>query len=307
MDKLPTIEKAKMERKRVKPLYKYSKFISDGALNYVHSFEVVLPIPKTNGVSLHVQDIEMFRAITSGKLEQPLLPFPSFWQLTDPIAEKRRLFNRYPFINPIFDFIVIGKVLRAAGVNTSLRMRVGRHPELSSGWLLPTHLIWQHCSAPECKTQLRNIRKGPTSTAPSQISRLAFRAPPFWPNNVELWISQLEAAFGLAEISRDETKFQATVTSLDQPTLTYVADIVTAPPPSGKYDALKAGLLQRLGQSKQTKILQVLDGRPMGDQKPSTVLAAMQHQAGRNFSDTALKMLWTRRLPQDIRAARSIL
>ncbi|UYV84424.1 hypothetical protein LAZ67_X002122 [Cordylochernes scorpioides] len=145
--------------------------------------------------------------------------------------------------------------------------------------------------------------EGPTSTAPSQISRLAFRAPPFWPNNVELWISQLEAAFGLAEISRDETKFHATVTSLDQPTLTYVADIVTPPPPSGKYDALKAGLLQRLGQSKQTKILQVLDERPMGDQKPSTVLAAMQHQAGRNFSDTALKMLWTRRLPQDIRAA----
>ncbi|UYV72011.1 hypothetical protein LAZ67_9001548, partial [Cordylochernes scorpioides] len=143
----------------------------------------------------------------------------------------------------------------------------------------------------------------PTSTALSQISRLAFRAPPFWPNNVELWISQLEAAFGQAEISRDETKFQATVTSLDQPTLTYVADIVTAPPPSGKYDALKAGLLQRLGQSKQTKILQVLDGRPMGDQKPSTVLAAMQHQAGRNFSDTALKKLWTRRLPQDIRSA----
>ncbi|UYV75011.1 hypothetical protein LAZ67_12002088 [Cordylochernes scorpioides] len=115
--------------------------------------------------------------------------------------------------------------------------------------------------------------------------------------------NQLEAAFGLAEISRDETKFQATVTSLDQPTLTYVADIVTAPPPSGKYDALKARLLQRLGQSKQTKILQVLDGRPMGEQKPSTVLAAMQHQAGRNFSDTVPKMLWTRRLPQDIRAA----
>ncbi|UYV65427.1 hypothetical protein LAZ67_3004340 [Cordylochernes scorpioides] len=99
--------------------------------------------------------------------------------------------------------------------------------------------------------------EGPTSTAPSQISRLAFRAPPFWPNDVELWISQLEAAFGLAEISRDETKFQATV----------------------------------------------LDGRPMGDQKPSTVLAAMQHQARRNFYDTVLKMLWTRRLPQDIRAA----
>ncbi|UYV70995.1 hypothetical protein LAZ67_8001363 [Cordylochernes scorpioides] len=74
--------------------------------------------------------------------------------------------------------------------------------------------------------------EGPTSTAPSQVSRLAFRAPSFWPNDVELWISQLEAAFGLAGISRDETKFEATVTSLDHPTLTYVADIVTAPPPS---------------------------------------------------------------------------
>ncbi|UYV67975.1 hypothetical protein LAZ67_5002684 [Cordylochernes scorpioides] len=49
--------------------------------------------------------------------------------------------------------------------------------------------------------------EGPTSTAPSQISRLAF-----------------------PEISRDETNFQATVTSLDQPTFTYVADIVMAPP-----------------------------------------------------------------------------
>ncbi|UYV80712.1 hypothetical protein LAZ67_19001517 [Cordylochernes scorpioides] len=115
----------------------------------------------------------------------------------------------------------------------------------------------------------------------TQMVKLAFRAPPFWPNNVELWISQLEAAFGLAEISRDETKFQATVTSLDQPTLTYVADIVTPPPPPPPHPL----------------------GRPMGDQKPSTVLAAMQHQAGRNFSDTVLKMLWTRRLPQDIRAA----
>ncbi|UYV71335.1 hypothetical protein LAZ67_8002676, partial [Cordylochernes scorpioides] len=162
--------------------------------------------------------------------------------------------------------------------------------------------FYQDFRAPECKTQLRNIRKGQHPRHPPKYQDW-LRAPPFWPNNVELWISQLEAAFGLAEISRDETKFQATVTSLDQPTLTYVADIVTAPPPSGKYDAMKAGLLQRLGQSKQTKILQVLDGRPMGDQKPSTVLAAMQHQAGRNFSDTALKMLWTRRLPQDIRAA----
>ncbi|UYV84871.1 hypothetical protein LAZ67_X003796, partial [Cordylochernes scorpioides] len=130
-----------------------------------------------------------------------------------------------------------------------------------------------------------------------------FRALPFWPNDVELWISQLEAAFGLAEIFRDETKFQATLTSLDQLNLTYVADIITAPPPSGKYDALKARLLQRLGQSKQTVILQVLDGRPMGDQKPSTVLAEMQYQAGRSFSDTVLKRLCTRRLPQDIRAA----
>ncbi|UYV71730.1 hypothetical protein LAZ67_9000142, partial [Cordylochernes scorpioides] len=59
----------------------------------------------------------------------------------------------------------------------------------------------------------------------------------------------------------------------------------------------------RVTPAKSLKGPKVLDGRPMGDQKPSTVLAAMQHQAGRNFSDTVLKMLWTRRLPQDIRAA----
>ncbi|UYV66809.1 hypothetical protein LAZ67_4002930, partial [Cordylochernes scorpioides] len=141
---------------------------------------------------------------------------------------------------------------------------------------------WRHetFNSPRMQDATTEHPERPTSTAPFQISRLAFRAPPFWLNDVELWISQLEVAFGLAQISRDETKFQATVTSLDQPILAYVADIVTAPPPTGKYDTLKARLLQRLGQLKQTKISQVLDGRPMGDQTPSTVLAGMQHQAG---------------------------
>ncbi|UYV60412.1 hypothetical protein LAZ67_1001072 [Cordylochernes scorpioides] len=135
--------------------------------------------------------------------------------------------------------------------------------------------------------------EGPTSTAPSQISRLAFRAPPFWPNNVELWISQLEAAFGLAEISRDETKFQATVTSLDQPTLTYVADIVTAPPPSGKYDALKAGLLQRLGSGWASH------GRSEAINSPSRDATSGRKKFLRYSTENAV----TRRLPQDIRAA----
>ncbi|UYV66171.1 hypothetical protein LAZ67_4000575 [Cordylochernes scorpioides] len=121
--------------------------------------------------------------------------------------------------------------------------------------------------------------EGPTSTAPSQVSRLAFRAPPFWPNDVELWISQLEAAFGLAGISRDETKFQATVTSLDQPTLTYVADIVTAPPPSGSGWAP--------------------NGRSEAINSPSRDATSGR----KKFLDAVLKLLWTRRLPQDIRTA----
>ncbi|UYV77155.1 hypothetical protein LAZ67_14003460 [Cordylochernes scorpioides] len=92
--------------------------------------------------------------------------------------------------------------------------------------------------------------EGPTSMATCQISKLAFHAPPFWPNDVELRISQLEDAFGLAEISRDKTKFQATVTNLDQPTFTYVENIKIAAPPWWK-----ARLLQRLSQSIQANTI----------------------------------------------------
>ncbi|UYV81561.1 hypothetical protein LAZ67_20001545 [Cordylochernes scorpioides] len=44
---------------------------------------------------------------------------------------------------------------------------------------------------------------------PSQISKLIFQAPPFLPNVIALWLSQLEAVFIFANIVSDKFKYSA--------------------------------------------------------------------------------------------------
>ncbi|UYV81705.1 hypothetical protein LAZ67_20002057 [Cordylochernes scorpioides] len=74
--------------------------------------------------------------------------------------------------------------------------------------------------------------EGPTSTAPSQISRLAFRAPPFWPNDVELF--WMEMADNIHEA------ILPTVSAVDQPS----TGKRIRPPSIGANDG--AGLTRRL-------------------------------------------------------------
>ncbi|UYV60648.1 hypothetical protein LAZ67_1001758 [Cordylochernes scorpioides] len=112
------------------------------------------------------------------------------------------------------------------------------------------------------------IMKAQTFTmelTPSQISRLIFRAPPFLPNDIPLWLSQLEAAFIFANISSDYNfKYTATIVNLD---LICVYDIVENPPVSGKYATFKEWLLQQFGWSRQVRTAQVSETKPIADQR----------------------------------------
>ncbi|GBM77662.1 Retrovirus-related Pol polyprotein from transposon opus [Araneus ventricosus] len=66
---------------------------------------------------------------------------------------------------------------------------------------------------------------GPEITKP-ELARVAFRAPPFWETDPDLWFLQLESQFKLSSISTDETKFHSVVAALDSKVLSYVSDIV---------------------------------------------------------------------------------
>jgi hypothetical protein len=81
---------------------------------------------------------------------------------------------------------------------------------------------------------------GTTSSAiPAEISRVAVRLPPFWPERPAVWFTQAEAQFTLAGISSEQTKFCYVISQLDQRYASEVEDIITSPPKRDPYTKLR--------------------------------------------------------------------
>lgn len=132
------------------------------------------------------------------------------------------------------------------------------------------------------------------------ISRIAFRAPPFWSKNPALYFAQVESQFITAGITTDETKFNTIVASIETEVLSHVSDLIIKPPATGKYNALKNRLIAEYADSEQKKLRMLLQELQLGDQKPSHLLRRMREVAGEKFDDELLKSLWAQRLPTPI-------
>lgn len=63
-----------------------------------------------------------------------------------------------------------------------------------------------------------------------KVAQVVKLYPSFWKEKPVLWFAQVEAVFAIARITGDEARFRYTITNLDQTTLPFVSDIITAPP-----------------------------------------------------------------------------
>ena len=89
------------------------------------------------------------------------------------------------------------------------------------------------------------------STRPEQPPNLSFtpnrgeiRVPPFWPEKPALWFAQIEGQFALANVTKDTTKFYYVISHLDNKYSAEVEDVITNPPPTGRYERIKAVTLR---------------------------------------------------------------
>lgn len=137
-------------------------------------------------------------------------------------------------------------------------------------------------------------------------ARVAFRAPPFWKANVELWFLQLESHFVTAGITADTTKFHCVVAAIDTEVLSYVSDIIRNPPAENRYSALKTRLIKQFSESESTRLRTLLQDLQLGDKRPSQLLLEMQRLAADNLSDDALRTLWMQRLPLNVQQILSV-
>lgn len=139
-----------------------------------------------------------------------------------------------------------------------------------------------------------------------EIARVAFRAPPVWKTEINLWFLQVESNFIMAGIEREITKFHCVIAALDMEILSYVKDIVENPPADNPYKILKERIVKHFTQSESSRLRTLLQELHLGDKKPTQLLHEMRSLAGSQISDDVLKTLFIQRLPINIQQILSI-
>ncbi|GFQ71039.1 transposon Tf2-9 polyprotein [Trichonephila clavata] len=103
----------------------------------------------------------------------------------------------------------------------------------------------------------------------------AVKIPPYNFSDPQLWFSTCERTFALGvpkAITDTCTKFNCIVSNLPPEAAAIVRDLIITPDGTDPYDAIKAQLIQRTGESSQQEIWKLLTGEELGDRKPSELL-----------------------------------
>lgn len=133
------------------------------------------------------------------------------------------------------------------------------------------------------------------------MQKVAVRAPPFWPDEPELWFAQLEGQFTLSGITQDATMYAHVLSQLDTKYVREVKDIITNPPAQGRYQTIKNALIQRLSESQEHRTRQLLEHEEeLGDRKPSQFLRHLKTLARTAIPEQLLRTLSLGRLPPQV-------
>jgi hypothetical protein len=134
------------------------------------------------------------------------------------------------------------------------------------------------------------------------INHVGIRVPLFWPEKPAVWFAQLQGQFALSNITQDATKCYYVISQLENKYAAEVEDVITNPPPTGRYDPIKAELIRRLSLSEEQRVGQLLMHEEMGDRRPTHFLRHLRNLAGPSVPPDFLRTLWINRLPPNIQA-----
>ena len=104
---------------------------------------------------------------------------------------------------------------------------------------------------------------------------IALKLPAFWAAEPQIWFAQAEAQFALRKIVADDTKYLYMLSALDQATTSWLKDFIGNPLEEGKYEALRARLMETFYFSEPEQALLLLHFRALIDSKPSAHMDKM--------------------------------
>ena len=110
----------------------------------------------------------------------------------------------------------------------------------------------------------------------SAVNAAAVKLPSFLTSQPDHWFTQAEAQFAIRGVTADNTKYYHVVASFDAPVQERMAPVVAAAPAQGRYEYIKAAVLQVYGRTAETKandFLSCIVSFGLGDRRPSDMLA----------------------------------
>ena len=159
--------------------------------------------------------------------------------------------------------------------------------------------LYNRCIGFISSFQLRDRPLTPpaASTPPSKLV-----LPAFWTSEPAAWFAFAEAKFRTANIISQRVKFDLLLAALPEATLAQAMDIINNIPAVNPFEVLKLRLLEAHVLSDQEKMDALFQLGPLGDRKPSQLLASMLSvcPAGMEIQPV-FQYLFLQRLPQTLR------
>ena len=134
----------------------------------------------------------------------------------------------------------------------------------------------------------------------NQQNAVSLKLPPFWPEDPETWIDQVEAQFHIRKITADETKFYYVVAALDPPTARRMRDTIRGAPVGQQYDTLRKRLRDTFGLDESSRANKILAIRGLGDRKPSELMDEMLALADGHTPCFLFKQIFVNQLPESL-------
>jgi hypothetical protein len=128
------------------------------------------------------------------------------------------------------------------------------------------------------------------------------KLPPFWPEDPASWFRLAEGQFALHNIADPVTRYYHVLAALSVDSVRLVRHILHDDTGPESYERLRASLLASHSLSNYQKMERMMRLPPLGDRKPSVMLAEMLEYCPAGESTTAVfAFLYLQRLPREIR------
>ena len=136
------------------------------------------------------------------------------------------------------------------------------------------------------------------------VAGVQLKLPPYWPNDPELWFTQVEAQLITRGITVEKTKYEYIVSSLQSEYAQEVRDSLLSTPTSDPYTHLKSELIKRTSASEQKRLHQLLTAEELGDRKPTQLLRRMEQLlGGAKLESSIFTQLFLQRLPHHVQSS----